>query len=100
MSKLSHLDEQGKASMVDVSAKSDTERLASAEAVIVVSQEAFDLVTAGEIKKGDLLVASEIKGVATAMDDTKYKPGCIIGKALEKYSSDEVGTIEVAVGKN
>ena len=38
MSKLSHLDDQGRASMVDVSEKSATERMASAEAIIVLSE--------------------------------------------------------------
>jgi filamentous hemagglutinin len=53
----------------------------------------------GKIKKGDQLVASDVEGVATVLIDSQYKPGCIIGKALENYNSDEVGTIEVAVGK-
>ena len=53
----------------------------------------------GTINKGDRLVASDIKGVATVLDKSKYEPGCIIGKALEAYDSTEVGTIEVAVGR-
>lgn len=54
----------------------------------------------GTIKKGDRLVASDIAGVATVLDMSKYQPGCIIGKALEAYDSQEVGTIEVAVGRD
>ena len=53
----------------------------------------------GKIKKGDLLVTSDIEGVATTLDNSQYKPGCVIGKALEKYDSEEVGTIEIAIGK-
>ena len=53
----------------------------------------------GTFKKGDRLVASDITGVATGLDMSKYEPGCIIGKALEAYDSPEVGTIEVAVGR-
>ena len=53
----------------------------------------------GTIRKGDRLVASDIVGVATVLDKSKYEPGCIIGKALEAYDSTEVGTIEVAVGR-
>jgi hypothetical protein len=53
----------------------------------------------GTIKKGDRLVASAISGVATALDMTKYEPGCILGKALEDYDSQEIGRIEVAVGR-
>lgn len=53
----------------------------------------------GTFKKGDRLVASDITGVATSLDNAKYQPGCIIGKALEAYNSQTVGTIEVAVGR-
>jgi hypothetical protein len=53
----------------------------------------------GTFIKGDRLVASDIEGVATVLDNSKYEPGCIIGKALEAYDSTEVGIIEVAVGR-
>jgi hypothetical protein len=53
----------------------------------------------GTIAKGDRLVSSHISGVATALDMTQYQPGCIVGKALEAYDSETVGTIEVAVGR-
>jgi len=53
----------------------------------------------GTIVKGDRLVASSTPGVATRLDMTQYQPGCIIGKALESYDSETVGTIEVAVGR-
>jgi hypothetical protein len=54
----------------------------------------------GTFNKGDRLVASELAGVATVLDMSKYEPGCIIGKALESYASDSVGVIEVAVGRD
>ena len=54
----------------------------------------------GTFNKGDRLVASELSGVATKLDMSKYEPGCIIGKALESYASDSVGVIEVAVGRD
>jgi len=53
----------------------------------------------GTIEKGDRLVASDIPGVATVLDSAKYQPACIIGKALENYTSDQPGVIEVAVGR-
>lgn len=76
MSKLSHVDEQGKASMVDVSAKPDSERLASAEAVIVLSEEAFNLVLAGEVKKGDVLATARIAGIMAAKKTSELIPLC------------------------
>jgi len=53
----------------------------------------------GTIAKGDRLVTSDIPGVATTLDMSKYQPACIIGKSLENYNSPEVGVIEVAVGR-
>jgi hypothetical protein len=53
---------------------------------------------AGKIKKGNILVTSGIPGVAVAaVGDIKV--GSMIGKALENYDSDHIGTIEVAVGR-
>ena len=53
----------------------------------------------GSIQKGDRLAASHLPGVATALDLSHYQPGCIIGKALENYDSDEEGVIEIVVGR-
>jgi len=53
----------------------------------------------GTIQKGDLLVSSDVAGVATTLDMSQYRPGCILGKSLENYNSDQIGTIEVAVGR-
>lgn len=53
----------------------------------------------GTIVKGDRLVSSPTPGVAQALNSALYQPGCIIGKALENYNSDQVGTIEVVVGR-
>ena len=53
----------------------------------------------GQIRKGDQLVSSDIPGVAQALNSAEYKPGCVIGKALENHESDDVGVIEVVVGR-
>jgi hypothetical protein len=53
----------------------------------------------GPIAKGDRLVASDVVGHAQRLDPAQYEPGCIIGKALEDYTSTAIGTIEVAVGR-
>jgi len=52
----------------------------------------------GKISKGDMLVVSSIDGVATAASSSP-KLGTIIGKSLMNYDSDEVGVIEVVVGR-
>ena len=76
MNKLSHLDDSGRASMVDVSAKDASERLASAEAVIVLSKEAYDLVLAGTAKKGDVLATARIAGIMAAKKTSDLIPLC------------------------
>jgi hypothetical protein len=53
----------------------------------------------GTIRKGQCVVASDQLGIATALDPDKYQPGCIVGKALEDYNSNQPGTIEVVVGR-
>jgi hypothetical protein len=52
----------------------------------------------GKIKKGDILISSGIHGVAIVGGDN-IKVGTMIGKALQDYDSDFIGTIEVAVGR-
>ena len=52
----------------------------------------------GKINKGDLLTTSDIPGVAKAIDG-EGRIGAIIGKAIENYDSEEIGTIEIAVGR-
>lgn len=51
----------------------------------------------GGIKKGDLLVASGTPGVAQSVSNEPVNPNCVIGKALEDYSSDLVGVIQIKV---
>lgn len=76
MSNLTHLDENGAARMVDVSAKDTSEREARAEAVVVLSQEAFDAVAAGEAPKGDVLAAARIAGIMAAKKTPELIPLC------------------------
>jgi len=53
----------------------------------------------GNISAGDRVVTSNRAGVAEALDITRYQPGVIIGKAVQGHTGDEVGVIEVVVGR-
>jgi hypothetical protein len=53
----------------------------------------------GPVTKGDRLVSGTIKGTAQVLDLNQYTPACIIGKALQDHTSDQIGIIEVAVGR-
>jgi hypothetical protein len=52
----------------------------------------------GKIRKGDLLVTSNIPGVAISAQENA-QVGTVVGKALVNYDSDHIGTIEIAVGR-
>jgi cyclic pyranopterin phosphate synthase len=76
MSKLTHLDEDGAARMVDVSAKDATDREATAEARIVLSAEAFAAIASGDAPKGDVLAAARIAGIMGAKKTSELIPLC------------------------
>ena len=76
MSKLTHLDEQGRASMVDVSAKAASERAANAEAIIVLSAEAYALVVSATAPKGDVMATARLAGIMAAKKTSELSPLC------------------------
>ena len=53
----------------------------------------------GPVAKGDVLVTSNIPGVAQRIDNAKFLPGCVVGKALEAINTNTIQTIEVVVGR-
>ena len=63
MAKLSHLNEQGQARMVDVSDKAATQREAVAEASVVMQPETLRLIAEGGHKRGDVLAVARIAGI-------------------------------------
>ncbi len=74
--RLSHVDGAGRARMVDVGAKPVTRRQAAAEGTIRMSAEAFRLVKADRIAKGDVLSVAEIAGIAGAKRTAGLIPLC------------------------
>jgi len=53
----------------------------------------------GPVRKGQIVVTSDIPGVAQAIDNSKFVPGCVIGKALTTINTNTIETIEVVVGR-
>jgi len=74
--KLSHIGPGGEAHMVDVSAKPETERVATAEGRVVMTASTLDLVLAGNAKKGDVLGAARIAGIMAAKKTHELIPLC------------------------
>lgn len=76
MSRLTHIDETGRARMVDVSDKAATIREAVAEGFVRMSPETLKLALSGEGKKGDVRAVAEIAGVMAAKKTSDLIPMC------------------------
>lgn len=73
---LTHFDGEGHAHMVDVSGKAVTDRVAVAEAAVVMRPETLALVTSGTAKKGDVLGVARLAGIMGAKRTAELIPLC------------------------
>jgi cyclic pyranopterin monophosphate synthase len=73
---LTHLDSTGRAKMVDVSHKDDSERVAIAQGEVVMKQKTFNLIREGLVKKGDVLSVAQIAGIMAAKRTSELIPMC------------------------
>ena len=92
MSKLTHIGSDGEARMVDVSGKTATDRIATAEGRVVMQRETLDLVLSGNAKKGDVLGAARIAGIMAAKKTSELIPLChplLLSKVEVNISPDE-----------
>lgn len=76
MSGLTHFDEDGHAHMVDVSAKAETARIASAEGWVKMAPETFEIMAEGRAKKGDVLAVARLAGIMGAKRTADLIPLC------------------------
>ncbi|MEP2102271.1 MAG: cyclic pyranopterin monophosphate synthase MoaC [Parasphingorhabdus sp.] len=76
MSKLTHIDGDGAAHMVDVSAKNETTREARAEGIIQMAPEVLEAIKANAMKKGDVLATARIAGIMAAKKTSDLIPLC------------------------
>jgi len=74
--KLSHVDETGRARMVDVSQKAVTERVAIARGEVVMKPETLMTIRQGMMKKGDVLSVAQIAGIMAAKRTSDLIPLC------------------------
>ncbi|WP_394837523.1 cyclic pyranopterin monophosphate synthase MoaC [Pendulispora rubella] len=74
--KLTHLNDQGEAHMVDVGAKDITVRRASAHARVTMQRATVRLIRAGKAPKGDVLAAARIAGIMAAKRTPELIPLC------------------------
>jgi len=76
MGKLTHLDSEGNAVMVDVSAKDATERTATARGSVFMQPETLALITSDGVKKGDVLSVAQLAGIMGAKKTPELIPLC------------------------
>ena len=76
MAKLTHLDEAGRARMVDVGDKDDTERVAVARGSVQMQPETLALIMEGNMKKGDVLTVAQLAGIMAAKRTSDLIPMC------------------------
>src|SRR5512145_206403 len=76
MARLTHFDKQGKAAMVDVGAKPESERVAVARGRVTMKPETLALVKAGQMGKGDVLAVARLAGIMAAKRTAELIPLC------------------------
>ncbi len=76
MAKLTHFDAEGNAVMVDVSNKDVTERVATAEALVLVQPTTMRLIVEGGVKKGDVMSVAQLAGIMGAKRTPDLIPLC------------------------
>lgn len=76
MEKLTHINEQGNARMVDVSQKEETLRTAEAFGIIYMNEETIKRVKTGGMKKGDVLSVAQVGGIMAAKRTSDLIPMC------------------------
>lgn len=96
---LTHFDQSGKARMVDVTAKDDTNRQAVAEGRIAMKQTTLELVKQGMMGKGDVLGVAQVAGIMGAKKTWELIPMChpllLTGVDLKLCISDDSSSIDM-----
>jgi len=96
---LSHIDSRGRAQMVDVAGKPETERTAIARAAVLMSRETLTAARAGDLKKGDLRATAELAGVMAAKRTAELIPLChpipLTHVVVELEFSDDLPGVQI-----
>jgi len=92
---LTHIDEQGRPRMVDVSDKPDTQREALAKGVVRMQASTLDLLKKGPMPKGDVLAVAQLAGIMAAKQTPHLIPLChpiLIADIKVEFSLDEASS--------
>jgi cyclic pyranopterin phosphate synthase len=99
VTELTHLDERGRARMVDVSDKDITRREATARAIVSMQPETARLIASGGVAKGDVLAVAQVAGVMAAKRTPDLIPLChplpITGVSMNFEQDEEHARLEI-----
>jgi cyclic pyranopterin phosphate synthase len=99
MTGFTHFDAAGRAAMVDVGAKPETERRATARCRVVMRPETLALIREGRAGKGDVLGVARIAGIMAAKRTHELIPLChplLISKVVVELEPAEPDAVEIA----
>jgi len=95
MDELTHLDEQGRPHMVDVTPKADTVREAVARCRVLMRPETLARIKRGDMAKGDVLAVAQLAGIMGAKQTPHIIPLChplLLGKVAVEFAIDEAAS--------
>ena len=99
MADFTHFNDDGRARMVDVGSKSETERTAVAAGRVLVNSETFRLIKNGGKKKGDVLGTAQIAGIMAAKKTSDIVPMChplmLTGVDISFNLNEEMHAVEI-----
>ena len=99
MADFTHFNEEGRARMVDVGAKAETERVAVAAGRVIVNRETFELIKQGGMKKGDVLGTAQIAGIMAAKKTSDIIPMChplmLSGVDIRFELNEDIPAVEI-----
>lgn len=100
--KLTHIDDDGRAHMVDVADKKDSKRMARARGFVSLSAETLSAIAEGRAKKGDVLAVAELAGIMAAKKTAELIPLChplpLTGVKLVLTPQNDGIAVEAEVG--
>jgi cyclic pyranopterin phosphate synthase len=97
--RLSHIDDAGRARMVDVTSKDETVRVAVAEGSVVMRPETLALLLRGEIAKGNVLTTAQVAGIMAAKKTHELIPMChpllLTGIAVDLTPDEAASAVKI-----
>jgi cyclic pyranopterin phosphate synthase len=97
--RLSHIDDAGRARMVDVTAKDETVRVAVAKGRVVMRPETLRLLLRGEIAKGNVLTTAQVAGLQAAKKTSELIPMChpllLTGIEVDLVPDEAASAVEI-----